>query len=123
MRRCRGNRGSTSLTVALLTPLLVVLMFAAVQAALWGHARTEARATARRTAVLVARSGVSVDDARATAIENLADDDLTDVSVDVVVEDGIVVVTITGRAPGIVVGTTRAVSVTEALPREGVVTR
>ena len=61
VRRCRDDRGSTSLAVALLTPLLVILMFAAVQAALWGHARTEARATARRTAALVARSGVSVD--------------------------------------------------------------
>ena len=123
VRRCRDDRGSTSLAVALLTPLLVILMFAAVQAALWGHARTEARATARRTAALVARSGVSVDDARATALENLADDDLTDVSVSIAVDGDTVVVTVTGRAPGIVVGTTRDVTVTEALPLEGVVPR
>ena len=44
MRRLRGDRGAaTSLAVALLTPMFVFLAFAAFQAAMWSHARTEAR--------------------------------------------------------------------------------
>ena len=121
--RCAGDRGSTSLVVALLTPLLVVLLFAAVQAALWGHARTEARATARRTATLVARSQVAAADARATALANLADDDLENVAVVIDEQAGVVVVTVSGDAPGVIVGTSRQVTVTEAVPREQVVPR
>ncbi len=121
--RCADDRGSTSLVVALLTPLLIVLLFAAVQAALWGHARTEARATARRTATLVARSQVATGDATATALANLADDDLENVAVSIDEQAGLVVVTVTGDAPGIIVGTSRRVSVTEAVPREAVVGR
>ncbi|MEL6893185.1 MAG: TadE family protein [Actinomycetota bacterium] len=122
-RRCWNDRGSTSLSVALLTPLLVVLMFAAVQAALWGHARTEARSVARRTAALVARSDVGPGDARATAAANLADGDLTDVVVLIDRRGGDIVVTISGRAPGIIRGTARDVSVVEAVPVEEVASR
>ena len=118
-----GDRGSTSLTVALLTPVLVVLMFAGVQAALWGHARTEARSVARRTAVLVARAEVSPDDAAATARANLADDDLVAVDVTIGRVGTDVVVTISGRAPGIIRGTGRDLSVTEAVPFEELVPR
>ena len=58
-RRMRGDEGAaSSLTVVLLTPVFVVLAFAVFQAAMWGHARTEARVIARDTAALVARSGV-----------------------------------------------------------------
>lgn len=124
--RCRrgvGDRGSTSLTVALLAPVLVVLMFAGVQAALWGHARTEARSVARRTAVLVARAEVSPDDAAATARANLADDDLVAVDVTIGRVGTDVVVTISGRAPGIIRGTGRDLSVTEAVPFEELVSR
>ena len=121
--RVADDRGSTSLTVALLTPLLVVLMFAAVQAALWTHARTEARAVARQAAALVARSGASVADAQATASANLADDELTDVEVVIERRGSLVVVTVRGRAPGIIRGTARDVSVTEAVPVEEVVPR
>ncbi len=67
-RRLRGDRGAaTSLAVALLTPMFVFLAFAAFQAAMWSHARTEARVVARDTAALVARSGVAAGDARASA--------------------------------------------------------
>ena len=68
MRRLRGDRGAaTSLAVALLTPMFVFLAFAAFQAAMWSHARTEARVIARDTAALVARSGVAPGDAQASA--------------------------------------------------------
>ena len=116
--RLDGDDGSTTLSVVLLTPLFVVLMFAAVQAALWGHARTEARVAAKTAAVQVARQGLSTADARETAAANLAGSGLDQVSVSISAGDGTVVVTVEGRAPGIIVGTARSVSVTEAVPIE-----
>ena len=112
------DRGATSLGVVLLTPLFVVLMFAAVQAALWGHARTEARVAAKTAAVQVARAGVSADDARASAIANLDDARLSDVTIGIGAGNGFVTVTVTAEAPGILIGTSRGVSVTEAVPIE-----
>lgn len=121
--RLGGDRGAaTSLSVALLTPVFVILAFAAVQAALWSHARTEARVIARDTAALVARSDVTPGDARASAIGVLRQDtDLRGIDVRVTVSGDLVEVTVTGQAPGIIRGTTATVSVTEAIPREGAV--
>jgi hypothetical protein len=120
-RRGRGDRGAaSSLVLVLLTPVLVVLAFAAFQAALWSHARTEARVIARDTAALVARAGVHGDDARDAALEVLrADTDLRGVDVDVRSEMGVVTVTVSGLAPGIVRGTSAGVEVTVAMPAEG----
>ena len=119
-RRGRGDCGAaTSLAVALLTPMFVVLAFAAFQAALWSHARTEARVVARDTAALVARSGVDAGDAQASATAVLeADTDLRNVVVEVRSSAGVVTVTVTGDAPGIIRGTTDAVAVTSAVPIE-----
>jgi hypothetical protein len=119
-RRVRGDRGAaTSLAVALLTPMFVVLAFAAFQAALWSHARTEARVVARDTAALVARSGVAAGDASASATAILeADTDLRNVSVAVESTAGVVTVTVTADAPGIIRGTTNSVAVTSAVPVE-----
>lgn len=118
--RCRGDTGAaTSLAVALLTPMFVFLAFAAFQAAMWSHTRTEARVVARDTAALVARSAVTAADAEASATKALlAGTDLRDVGVAVSVTDGVVAVTITGDAPGIIRGTTADVSVTSAIPLE-----
>ena len=123
--RFRGERGSaTSLSVALLTPIFVIVAFAAVQAALWSHARTEARVVARDTAALVARSGVAAADARSAAAGVLdRDTDLRKVTVSVTRLGDIVEVTVTGRAPGILRGTTTLVHVTEAIPIEELVPR
>jgi hypothetical protein len=105
--------------VALLTPMFVFLAFAAFQAALWSHARTEARVIARDTAALVARSGVAAGDAQASAAAILeADTDLRNVAVVVGSRGGVVTVSITGDAPGIIRGTTNAVAVTSAVPIE-----
>jgi hypothetical protein len=119
--RLRGDHGaSSSLTAALLTPVFVVLAFAAFQAALWGHARTEARVIARDTAALVARSGVLPSDARESAIAILAaDTDLRELDVSVDNDGQLVVVTVSGAAPGIIRGTSTDVSVTAAVPLEG----
>ncbi len=101
--RLRGDRGAaTSLAVALLTPMFVFLAFAAFQAALWSHARTEARVVARDTAALVARSGVAAGDAQSSATAILeADTDLRNVVVSVGSTGGVVTVTVSADAPGI----------------------
>ena len=86
--RGRGDSGAAnSVAVALLAPLFVVLAFAAVQAALWSHARTEARVVARDTAALVARSGMDAGDARSAAASVLRHDtELAGVEVSVSVD-------------------------------------
>lgn len=119
-RRCADDRGSTTLAVALLTPVFVALAFAAWQAALWSHARTEARVVARDTAALVARSEVGASDAAGSARSVLASDTtMTDIDVQVGGDGDLVIVTIDATAPGIILGTSRAVSVTVAIPVEG----
>jgi hypothetical protein len=119
-RRMRGDRGAaSSLTAALLTPIFVVLAFAAFQAAMWGHARTEARVIARDTAALVARSGVPSSDARESAMAILAaDTDLRRLDVGIGNDGRLVIVTVSGSAPGIIRGTSTDVSVTAAVPLE-----
>lgn len=115
-----SDRGSSSLTTVILTPVFVVIAFMAFQAALWTHARTEARAIARDSAALVARSGAVPGDVAASATSVLrADTDLVDPVVTVDADGSTVVVTVTGRAPGIIRGTASRVEVVEALPMEG----
>lgn len=115
-----GDSGAaTSLSIALLTPLFVVLAFAAVQAAMWSHAKTEARVVARDTAALVARSGVTPSDARTSATAILVSDtSLSDVVVDVARTGGVVVVSVSASAPGILMGTASDFEVTAAVPFE-----
>jgi hypothetical protein len=114
------DQGSASLTIVLLAPLLLVLMFAGFQAAMWNHASTEARVVARETAVLVARDGLTTSQAAAAASVSLANDGmLTGVEVSVDMTATVVVVTITGYAPGILRGTSSSVWVTGAVSREG----
>jgi hypothetical protein len=116
---CDDAGTASSLSVALLAPLFVVLAFAAFQAAMWGHAKTEARVVARDTAGLVARSGVTAGDAQASASAILTSDtDLRNVSVHVSIGSGVVTVTVTGEAPGIIRGTSSRLSVRVALPIE-----
>ena len=118
--RMSGDSGAaTSLSIALLTPLFVVLAFAAVQAAMWSHAKTEARVIARDTAALIARSGVAAGDAQASASTILAaDTSLSDVDVGVTTANGIAVVTVSASAPGIIRGTSSEFEVTAAVPIE-----
>jgi hypothetical protein len=119
-RRLHGDDGAaTSLSVALLTPVFVVLAFAAFQAAMWGHAKTEARVVARDTAALVARAAVPAGDAAASATAVLeADTDLRNVTVVASTTGGVVAVTVTADAPGIIRGTSSRVEVTSAVPVE-----
>lgn len=112
--------GSTSLTAVLLTPVFVVIAFAAFQAAMWSHARTEARVVAREVAVLVAQRGGDADLVERSAERNL-DRGSNIAMADVTITRGgrVVVVRVTAEAPGILRGTSAAIDVTEALPIEG----
>ena len=114
------DTGSASLTIVLLAPLLLVLMFAGFQAAMWNHARTEARVVARETAVLVARDRLATPLAAAAASASLAEDSvLTDIKVSVKTTATLVLVTVTGNAPGVLRGTSSPVRVTAAVSLEG----
>jgi hypothetical protein len=114
------DRGSASLTIVLLAPLLLVLMFAGFQAAMWNHTRTEARVIALETAVLVARDRLPASQAVAAASSSLANDSvLRDALVSVDTTATLVTVTITGNAPGVLRGTSSAVSVAVAMSLEG----
>ena len=114
------DRGSTSLTTVLLTPVFLVVAMMAFQAALWSHARTEARVLARNSAALVARSqsGTSATEQSTLAMLR-SDTDIRDAHVDIVVSGDLVQARITGRAPGMVRGTSAGVDVVEVVPREG----
>lgn len=108
----------------LLTPVFVVVAFAAFQAALWTNARTQVRAAARDAAVLVARLGAEPDDVVASTTDLLEDrTSISEVVVQIrsgtIAADDVVVVTITADAPGMLAGTSRALRITEALPLEG----
>jgi len=118
--RAGGDRGSTSLTTVLLTPVFLVIALMAFQAALWTHARTEARVLARNSAALVARSNADPAATRTSALTMLrTDTDIRDARVDIVVSGDLVKARITGRAPGMIRGTSAGVDVVEAVPREG----
>lgn len=113
------DRGSASLTTVLLTPVALVVALMAFQAALWTHARTEARAIARDAAVLVARSGEPDEAVKASALQLLNDQpSLTSSSIEIDEEDMLVVVTVETSAPGMFRFTQRRIVVTEAVPRE-----
>lgn len=114
------DRGAASLTIVLLAPMLLVLMFAGFQAAMWNHTRTEARVIARETAVLVARDRLPLSQAVTAATTSLANDSvLTGAHVSIDTTPAVVVVTITGDAPGLLRGTSAPVRVTAAVPLEG----
>lgn len=108
------------MTTVLLTPVFVVLAFTAFQAAMYTHARTEARAVARDAAVLVARQGAPPSAVELSAEQILAEADLlSGTDIDIRIEGELIVVKLTGRAPGIIRGTAVGIDITESLPVEG----
>jgi Flp pilus assembly protein TadG len=119
-RRTPSDEGSASLTTVLLTPVFLVIALMAFQAALWSHARTEARAVARDSAAMVARGGADDDDVERSALAVLqSDTDLSDVAVAISIDSGLVVARIAGEAPGLIRGTSTEFEVVEVMPLEG----
>lgn len=103
----------------LLTPVFLVVGLMAFQAALWTHARTEARVVARNSAALVARSHADREGTERSAMAILAaDTDLTAPMVTIEVSDGLVTARVTARAPGMIRGTSAPVEIIEAVPVE-----
>ena len=122
--RMHGDRGAaTSLSIALTVPVFCVLATMAVQAALWGHARTEARVAARETAVLVARRELDTESAagalRRVISADSGVDDLSSLRIDIVEQESTVSVRVSGRVPGLVHGLSAPIDVVEAMPIEG----
>lgn len=116
----RCDRGSTSLTTVLLTPVFVAIAFMAFQAAMWSHARTEARSIARDSAALVARNGALIPDVEATAQQALEGEvELVDPVIEITTDGELVTARVTGRAPGLLRGTSAPVDVLYAIPQEG----
>ena len=116
----KSDRGSTSLTTVLLTPVFVGLAFTAFQAAMFTHARSEARSVARDAAVLVARHGEPPERVEESAEGVLRDADLLSATdLDIRIDGGLVVVRLAGNAPGIIRGTSTGIDITESLPLEG----
>lgn len=125
----RRDRGSASLQIVLLTPVFVVIALFAFQAALWSHQRTLARAVARDAVTMVAQGGQTAVESEQTALAMMQADRMLDhPTVDISYRPGgdtrqpestTVVATITGVAPGIMLGTGVSVIVTEVLPLEG----
>jgi hypothetical protein len=108
------------LTTVLLTPVFLVIALMAFQAALWTHARTEARVLARNSAALVARGNADPAATQASTLTVLrTDTDIRDAHVDILVSGDLVKAHITGRAPGMIRGTSAGIDVVEAVPREG----
>jgi Flp pilus assembly protein TadG len=112
----RGDEGAaTTLSVVFMVPVLTLLLFASVQAALWNHARTQAQTAARTTATIVARSQ------RDITANLTARTDLNHVTVTITrpAAGGSVMVRVSGDAPGILVGTHSRIDVQVAVPLEG----
>jgi hypothetical protein len=115
-----GDRGSSSLATVLLTPVFVVVAFMAFQAAMWSHARTEARALARNSAALVARNGADPGDVVRNAESLLGGDvNLVDADISIVNDGELVTARITARVPGLIRGTSADIDIVEAVPLEG----
>lgn len=115
-----GDRGSSSLATVLLTPVFVVVAFMAFQAAMWSHARTEARALARNSAALVARNGADPGDVERNAESVLGGDvNLVDADISIVNDGVLVTARITARVPGLIRGTSADIDIVEAVPLEG----
>jgi Flp pilus assembly protein TadG len=119
-RPARADRGSTSLTTVMLTPVFIAIAFMAFQAAMWSHARTEARAIARDSAALVARNGVPIGDARTTAQRTLDTEiDLLDPVIEITSDGELVTARVTGREPGLLRGKSASVDISAVVPQEG----
>ncbi len=122
--RTRGcvlrDGGSSSLTTVLLTPVFVAIAFMAFQAAMWTHARAEARSVARDSAALVARNAVPISDAERSAQQVLDSEDLLSGPVVDITSDGeLVTARVTGSAPGLLRGWSSAVDIVVVVPQEG----
>lgn len=115
-RRHDPERGDGPVSAAVIAPVFLAVLFLAIQAGLWGHARTVASAAAQVGAVS-ARGLNATTEAGAAARAYLAQTGggLSDVTVTAARADQ-VTVTVTGTAPTLVPGVTLRVDATSTAP-------
>ena len=125
-----SDGGSASLQIVILTPVFLLIAMAAFQASIWSHQRTLARAVAREAVTLVAQGGQTATESEQAALAMMQADRMLDRPTVTIrfqpdahqirqPNSTTVVATITGTAPGILIGTGVSVTVTEVLPLEG----
>lgn len=121
-RRRDPERGDGPVSAAVIAPVFLAVIFLAVQAGLWGHARTVASAAAQVGAVS-ARGMNATAEAGAAARAYLAQTSggLSDVTVTAARSDQ-VTVTVTGTAPTLVPGVRLRVDATSSVPVERLTT-
>jgi Flp pilus assembly protein TadG len=72
-RRPRADRGEATVQIVILTPILILLVFLGVQAAIYFHSANVAAAAASQGAAAGSRQGSGIADATAAAQQTLAD--------------------------------------------------
>jgi Flp pilus assembly protein TadG len=117
----RSDHGAgSSLSMVLLAPLFFILSMMAFQSAMWSHARTEARVRVRDMAGLIARSGLTTEQAEIQVRAAMNSDSLLrEIHLEVDDQGATVRVGLRAVAPGILRGTSAPVEVSTTLWREG----
>jgi Flp pilus assembly protein TadG len=122
-RQTRGDRGSASVEVTIAAPLLVLLLLAVVQFAVWAHAMHIAQAAAN-TGVQTARAHGSTAHGgkqdTATILDQLAGRILTNRTVTAQRTATDATVTVSGTAQAVIPGLALPVRVSVTAPREKV---
>ena len=103
----RGERGSATVEIAVLAPVLLLLVFTIVQVGLWSHARSLALAAAQEGVAAGRAHGASTETGRVRAeafLESAAGDSLLDQQVRADRSGGLLRVEVSGRALSVLPG-------------------
>ena len=119
--RGRGERGSASVELVVLLPLLFAILFAGVQGAVYFHARTLAIAAAQEGARAAAHENATINAGTAAAtlfLTDVAGDSLTGVTVTGSRAGTSVTFTVRGSSLSLIPGWTPTVEQSATLPLE-----
>lgn len=121
-RRVQGERGSASVELVILAPVLFLLMFAAVQTGLWFHARALALGAAQDGARVAAAESSTAGAGAAAAASFIADGGGETVLVGSAAVGSrtatTATVTVTGTSPSVIPGWAPGIVQTASLPVE-----
>ena len=120
-KRGRRDERGAAMTVALvwMFPLVLVLMMMTVQAALWHNANENAIAITQRASANVARLHNTATATKAALLVDLQAHDIENPTATITNVNGIATVVVTGRAPGILIGTHVTIRAAASEPIEG----
>lgn len=118
LARVRDDERGAVAAAIVLFPLFAIVTFAVVQGLSWQHERQLAVAVADRAANAVALYGSSPGAVQAEAVVDLAGAGLDDVLVSIDRGTTSTVVVVSGRAPGILMGTSVQVTARAVTPTE-----